>query len=413
VRCLCHALVLFFVALQPALAGSGNRAAVPIRAPQVETPIETAGSGLAPEVQDELFRQVTQETLSEWRYAPAIEEGRPIEAVLEWTIQFPSRDAPREGFHATHFEDSPGQAKEGFWDHVLRMKDEMRVKLLDESGTRAKRHLDAEHRRERGSRRFSVFTDHADPEIATKLAGNFEATYNVVEELLAPVVEPLPERYKVLAFVYKSRSAYMALSREVTNVDWAAGFYSPAGMVAIHLEMPTNEALLNVMLHEATHAYLDRHVARRGIRFPRWLGEGFADYVGNSTIKKGMLIPGRTTRSQIYQTSYGSLMGPSGPALTVDEVKKAVRRNEALSVPEMMNATLETFYGDKRRMYYSMSWLLVHYLRHGQPSWAESEFPTFMLYVAEGYPPAQVLEAVYGSTPSELNPAFREYVKNF
>jgi hypothetical protein len=36
-----------------------------------------------------------------------------------------------------------------------------------------------------------------------------------------------------------------------------------------------------------------------------------------------------------------------------------------------------------------------------------------MLYVAEGYPVVQVLEAVYGSTPSELDPAFRDYVKKF
>jgi hypothetical protein len=400
--------------------------------------METAGSGLAPDVEvkirvdvrgrvsevevgsiepssefDDLFRRVTQAALSEWRYAPAIEHGQSVEAMLEWTIQFPSRDAPPEVGHVTHFGGSSGQAKEDLWDHVLRLNDEQRIKLLEESGKRAERHLDVEHRRDQASNRFLVFTDHPDTEIAAKLAGNCEATYEVVGKLLAPVVEPLPERYKVLAFVYTTRSAYMALNREVANVDWAAGFYSPSGMIAFHLEMPSNEALLNVMLHEATHAYMDRHVARRGIRFPRWLSEGFADYVGNSTIKKGTLIPGRTTRTQIYRTSYGSLMGPSGPAFTVDDVKKAIGRNEALGVPELVNATLETFYGEKRRMYYSMSWLLVHYLRHGQPSWAEKEFPTFMLYVAEGYPAAQVLEAVYGSIPSELGPAYREYVKSF
>ena len=72
------------------------------------------------------------------------------------------------------------------------------------------------------------------------------------------------------------------------------------------------------------------------MRFPRWLGEGFADYVGNSTIKKGKLIPGRTTRSQIYSTSYGALMGSSIPALTVDDVKEALKRGTALSVPELV-----------------------------------------------------------------------------
>jgi hypothetical protein len=404
----------------------------------VETPIETAGSGLAPEVRvgirvdargvvseveiggiepssefDDLFRRVTRETLAKWRYAPATRNGQPVEAELTWTIRFPSRDVPSDATHFAPFAGSSGRAKEELWDRVLRLKDELRVKLLEESGERAERHLDAEHRRKTASNRFLVFTDHPDPEIITKLAGNCEATYEVVEKLLAPVVEPMPERFKVLAFVYATRSAYMALNREVTNIDWAAGFYSPVGMVAFHLEMPSNEALLNVMLHEVTHAYLDRHVARHGIRFPRWLSEGFSDYVGNSTIKKGELIPGRTTRTHIYRTAYGSLMGPSGPAFTVDEVRKAIKRDEALTVPELVDATLETFYGERRRMYYSMSWLLVHFLRHGQPSWAEHEFPTFMLYVAEGYPAAQVLKAVYGVTPSELDPAYREYVKDF
>ena len=79
----------------------------------------------------------------------------------------------------------------------------------------------------------------------------------------------------------------------------------------------------------------------------------------------------------------------------------------------MVEATTDTFYGDKRRMFYSMSWLLVHYLRHGQPGWAESEFPTMMLYVAEGYPVSQVFGAVYGTTPTEMDPVYRDYVKQF
>lgn len=212
------ALAVSLVALHPALAATEDRVAVPIRAPQVETPIETAGSGLAPEVQvrvhvdvrgrvgkveigeinpssefDELFGRMTRETLSGWRYAPAVEDGQPAEATLEWTIQFPSRDAAPEKSPTPRFEGSSGQAKEDLWDQVLRMTDERRIKLLEESGARAERHLDAEHRREQSSNRFLTFTDHPDPKVATKLAGNFEATYNVVGQLLAPVIVPLPD----------------------------------------------------------------------------------------------------------------------------------------------------------------------------------------------------------------------------
>jgi len=431
-------LLLLLLALQPALCEPADRVAIPIRTPRVETPVETAGSGLAPEVPvrvhvdrrgrvtkvevrevrpssefDPLFRQATEETLSDWRYAPAIRGGQPVEALLEWTIQFPSRETPQEKAPGSRPSGSSGQARTNYWDRVRRMKDEARLELLEESGRLAQQHLLTTDRRAQASNHFLVYNDSTDPQIAAKLAGNFEATYDVLNSLLAPVIDPQPERFKILAFVYRSRNSYQALLRDVMNQDWADGFYHPTGMLAIHLEMPDNEALLSIMVHEATHAYLDRHVIRRGVRFPRWLNEGFAEYVGNSTIKKGKLIPGRTTRSRIYDTPYGAQMGSSGSAFTIADVKQAIKRNEALSVPELIDASTDLFYGDRRRMYYSMSWLLVHYLRHGQPGWEENEFPTLMLYVAEGYPVAQVFDAVYGNTPAEMDPAYREYVKQF
>ena len=45
---------------------------------------------------DGLFRQAAQETLADWRYAPAIRGGEPVAALLEWTIQFPSRETRQE-----------------------------------------------------------------------------------------------------------------------------------------------------------------------------------------------------------------------------------------------------------------------------------------------------------------------------
>jgi len=422
-----------------ATAGPDRRAAVPIRTPRVETPIETAGTGLAPEVMvkvrvdtqgavsrvevlairpasrfDDLFRQVTEETLAGWRYAPETWEGRPIETELEWTIQFPSRDEVTEpvGPGAVFGLKRTGPP-EDFWTRVCKMNREARIKLLEESGGRALAHLDQERLREGRSSRFKVFTDAGSAEVEKKLAANLEATYDVVEDLLGPTVEPRHEDYKIIAFMYASRAAYEALKRDVPSVDWAEGFYSPAGMIAFHMEMPSNEVLISLMLHEATHAYLDRHLARPGLRFPRWLSEGFAEYVGNSEIKQGELVPGRTPKVSIYATSYGTYRRKSQAALGVEQVRQAMRKGEALTLRELVRATPDTFYGERRRLYYSMAWLFVHYLRHGDEGWADQRFPTLMLYIAEGYPAEKVLEAVYRATPDELDPGFVEYVKRF
>jgi hypothetical protein len=177
--------------------------------------------------------------------------------------------------------------------------------------------------------------------------------------------------------------------------------------------MPSNEALLSIMLHETTHAYVDRFIARPGVHMPRWLGEGFAEYVGNSRIKKGELIPGKMVRSERYQTDVGAFFGTSSRRMNVDAVKKAMRKGSAPTLMELVSADRGTFYSDEMRsLSYPMAWLLVHFLRHGGDDWAETRFSSLMLYVAEGYPANEVLNQVYGDSDA-LEREFREYVLSF
>ncbi len=435
---------LISVATVPASARD-DRTAVPLRSPEVATPVETAGTGLAPEVTvrvrvdtagrvgkvdvlsirpssefDELFRQVTRETLSKWRYAPEIFDGVPIVTVLEWTIQFPSRDEPMKSERPeatpggrSWSAEPPASLADRRWKQILGMSANLQAKLLDEAGGRAEAHLEKGSVRRVDSQRFIVFTDSPRDDSARQLAGNLEATFEVVHDLLQPKIEPLPDRHKLVAFMYASRTNFEALRREAFSVEWAAGFYNPVGLIAFHMQMSTNQELVSLMLHEATHAYVDRYIARRGVLIPRWLGEGFADYVGNSRIQKGKLIPGKTPRAQIMHTTWGDAIRKSEAAYTVQQVKLAMGKGTALSLEKLMTADMKTFYGDEYRMFYRMSWLLVHFLRHGNADWADGEFPTFFLYVAEGYPVAESFEAVYGKPMVEFESEFRNYVKKF
>ncbi len=368
---------------------------------------------------DDLFRQVTRDQILTWRYAPAIQGGKAVPATLEWTIKFRPGQTAAEGGEATDgpwlplFDAAPGgvEAKRA---RIMALPVEQRAALLRQQSSVAETFIDRQHRQRFDTPRFVVVSDAQAPDTAKIVAGNLEAVFNVIQGLFGDRIEPQPERYKIIVYMYASRESFDRLKTELEVYEWSEGFYSPAGLFAFHLQQPTMQVLLGLMMHEATHAFVDRVLVQPGSYLPRWLGEGFAEYVGNSEIKKGQLIPGRTAGDKFMLIpGYGPVRASARPRLSVKDVKLKIRRGEGLTVEELVSADADAFYGEKRSLYYPMSWLLVHFLRHGEPEWAEREFPAFMLYAAEGYAAAAALEAVYGVTPAGLETRFRDYVRKF
>jgi hypothetical protein len=102
----------------------------------------------------------------------------------------------------------------------------------------------------------------------------------------------------------------------------------------------------------------------------------------------------------------------TGAGASIEEVKRALRQGKGLGVRAMLDASPDLFYGARRDLFYSSSWLLVHYLRDATPGWSSDRFPQLMVYVAEGYPPLAAFRAVYGS-PEAADAAFQRYVKSF
>ncbi|MGH9465054.1 MAG: TonB family protein [Thermoanaerobaculia bacterium] len=432
------------VALATAVGWSqDSRPPVELLNPTPAYPIDAWGSGIDPEVTvevvvdeqgrvskvevveirpasayDAAFASAADTALRAWRYAPRIEDGRPTEARLRWTLEFSgARDAGEAlATRPTWWATVLGIPREV--PSFLSLPQEQRERLLEEHGQRGLTLLDSAHRSETQTPRFVVHTD-AGEETGRALGQNFEALFTVLDHLFAEQIPPRPERLKILVFAFARPESLSALAAGAfPSDDTLPGFYSSFGLIGMHLQVPTPQDALGVLLHEGTHAYVDRHLVRPGVRLPYWLSEGFAEYVGNSVVEKGRLVPGRTPRARLHlvrmvQGEVAVLRAESQARLSLAEVKAAVRRGKALTLAEMLDADRTEFYGERLQLYYGMSWLLVHYLRHGDVDWSEGAFPRLLLYAGEGFPVSAALEAAYRRAPQELEQPFRDYVEGF
>ena len=427
-------VVLLLAAAIAVAARAQSQGPLALHAPPLLVPEEAAGTGVAPEAAlrisidargvvtkvevvsitpsteyDQAFRRSLVESIAAWRFAPALRDGRPEPSTLDWRVRFPARAAPEIEGHAGAA--LLGGDAEQRRSAIRALPQRQRAALLEAQVRTAVRLLDPQRVQKAESPRFVVHTD-AERSAAAAIANNMEAIFNVLAQEVLPGVDLQREPYKVQVVAYRSQASYLALVREMPVYELSAGFYSPAGFIAFHLEQPTSDAVMSLLMHEATHAFVDRHVVRPGVALPRWLGEGFADYVGNSQIRDGRLQPGRTLRRKLA-FERGVLVDLRTTAgVSLDAARDALRRGKGLGVEEMLAASPEIFYGDRSGLYYASSWLLVHYLRDGGEGWARDRFPRLLLYLAEGYPVEAAFRTVYGA-PASADAAFRQYVKAF
>lgn len=428
-------------ALLPVSAPAADRAPVLLRKTPLLPPVEAVGTETMPEVKvrvevdrrgavsavevlgidpstelDAAFERTTRAELLTWRYAPAVEEGEPVASTLEWTVQFRPSEVGSE-------RDELGDlARLDSLDERLRRREvarnlplgRQRQMLLDYARI-AEKYLDSGRRQEAESPRFVVVTDVEAEGLASAVASNLEVSMNVLGGLLETGVEPYPSDLRTVVYLFARRQALSQMRRELFQLSFDQAAYLPPGFLTADVEFLPEEELLAMLIHEASHAYSDHYLRATDVVMPTWLEEGLAQYLANSEIKKGRILPGETTKRRyvINHFTGGPLLSTTRAGWDVDQVRQSLRADQALSVSDLVGADRLTFYAEDSPLYYASSWLLVHFLRHGEEGWDEDEFPRLMLYLAEGYSGGPAIEAIYGRTLEDLDEDFRRYVKRF
>lgn len=413
----------------------GTRPAVAIWTPLPESPPEAYGTGIAPEVSlrldvdargrvadleivsidpttelDGVFEEQVRSTIGGWRYAPARRDGVPTSTILRFTVTFPERtvERPKRGEIPVDFRNV--KTPSDLLDREARIRAlplEARKRALLESSKIAVQYMDVGSVKKAVSDRFVVYTNVDSEGTAEALARNLEAGFNFLHDLFG--LTPQPEPYRVQVFLFSRRNDFFALTQRLGVWESAEAFYSAVGMIAMHVEMVSNDAFLETLLHEATHAYMDRHIVRPGLTLPRWFSEGIAEYVGASKIDKGQVIPGRIQRRSMYRGPWGQFSGKSTTQIQLEAIRDEMRGTARPPVDALLEHGPEAFYGKKAVENYLFSWMLIHFLRHGVED-GETKFRDLLLFVAEGVPAERALESIYGPV-DDWREDFRKHIR--
>lgn len=360
-----------------------------------------------PGVADEALREWFDREARRWRYAPARPKGVPIAAETRLVLRYTFSAETGDGAVVSPWLRSE-TATERRAETFQAAPDRQRA-ALTELVVKAEALLAPDHRRGVQGERVRLRADIPDDTSAGVLAQNVEATFATLDHLFGAAVPPQPWPLPLEVVVYRSRAQLFQLRQQVGAPSFAEGFFVAPGLVALHTEFSSVDELLSLLIHESTHAWYERFVQRPGTVAPEWLSEGFAEYLGNSDIRKGQLVPGRTQKRR-YEIANGvPWRVETGQALTLEALRKAHRKGEGLSFSDLLRADRALFYGERAAQFYPSAWVMVHFLRHGEKGW-ESKFSELLLAIAEGWDPSAAVESIYGAPPAELEGRYRQYL---
>ena len=401
------------------MAGSGIH-------PEVEVRVDIDAAGVVTEVEvlaiepssefDDLLQSHVERTLAGWRYAPARDaEDNPTSSSLSWRLKFESRAVGEQDELVSQNLDPRLDvlvAAGGLTELAEPLSPTQRAQSLSRAVEAAEKYIDRDHRRRRATRRFILISDAKEESTVDVLAGNMESIYEIFHSLFDPHIEPLPENFKTVVYLFRQQGSLIRLQTELGSTGFGAGFYRSPGLMAFHQQVQTSEQLLHSMFHEAFHAFSDSHLRPPDKRLPLWVEEGLAEYFANSKIERGHLVPGKIGGSKyiLFHRRSRQLRGTASWSLR--EARTELRGGEAPTVAELLEASRDTFYGLRYQSYYGFSWLLTHFLRHGREEWdSEQPFGIMLLYLVEGFSGRDAVAAAYGTTPEELQSEFERYVR--
>jgi len=271
--------------------------------------------------------------------------------------------------------------------------------------------------RSSAGRRYRVQTD--DPRVDAKAAVSLLDTFrDFFDGYWSDRLELVPYDEQSRTFLFFSFYKFnkLLVGDWRFNVNRPKGHYRPwFDVITIHTD-PGGQTLAETLIHEAAHQLVEQRLFGGGEPTAIWLSEGIASYFGYTLLDGDM-----TFQSGVVGGKSVRLVrdGPSESAAEargrLQDFKKELKSmakegvspfDEVLSIRDPA-----VFYGKDSRRYYTASWLLVHFLLHGDDGAHSDAFLRWLSAEARGEGGAQALYRETGLASQELDAAMAAYVK--
>ena len=178
-----------------------------------------------------------------------------------------------------------------------------------------------------------------------------ELLYRSYLELLTPVFTVDPSHPKLKMKLFKSRKEFRRSNR---GVGWAEAFYRKPYCYQYYPSGDANP--YQWMIHEATHQ-LSWEIA--GLRLPKWLDEGIAEYISTSRIVDNRIVFGQID-TNTYPTWWLSIMATS------KNMEKDKENFSFIPLHVIVTGEAGPDMDEHFNLYYVHWWTLTHFLFHFQ-----------------------------------------------
>jgi hypothetical protein len=196
-----------------------------------------------------------------------------------------------------------------------------------------------------------------------------------------------------------------------------SGHYgSDFDVIALHTDADGGPAAFaDSLVHEAAHRLVELRIYNLGHDAAAWVAEGLASYFGSTLVDDaGRFHHGRIGAKQT--TLLRDTRGPAArPAARLERLRKQFAAHRSAGGPLLQELLWlddpAQFYGRDVELHYGASWLLVHFLLHGDEGRHAPAFARFLRLDARGEADPDALCRELGLDPNGLEAAWAAHVE--
>jgi len=212
--------------------------------------------------------------------------------------------------------------------------------------------------------------------------------------------------------------SYFKYNRLLTGRE-RFGTFQPTGhyrayfdVVVVHSDSVGPDGLSDVLVHEAAHQLLRNRLFGYGAEQSHWVAEGLASYFGYTQQDSGGEFVAGSIGGKGAVLLGGAKRLPEGQGgRALQNYRRNLKNGEAPAIAEIIGIDdPAVYYGEKSEANYAGSWLLVHYLFHGEDGARAEAFVRYLGREAKGEGAPEALYEEVAMTSEELDAAFKRYV---